>query len=126
MNRSWILLSAHLFPVKVVQRAKIVFIPAFCNVPIILIGDIGMPEFNRGALFIRMQDDGHDRFFRLIAEIPLLDDLLSWFLPTMLPSHKENSEPGSADISALSPDHNSIVLGLVNARYTSSGGADNV
>lgn len=43
------------------------------------------------------------------------------FLPEILPSHKENSEPGSSDISAGSPVHKRMASGLVRALYTSSG-----
>ena len=45
------------------------------------------------------------------------------FLPTILPSHKENSLPGSVLISASSPVHNLMVWGKVSAKYTSSGKA---
>jgi hypothetical protein len=41
----------------------------------------------------------------------------------MLPSHKENSLPGSVDITASSPDHKCMVSGLVSAKYKSCGGA---
>ncbi len=53
--------------------------PALGDILVVVVGDVGMSDFHGCAVFVRVKLDGHDRWFDLFTEVPLLNDLLSGF-----------------------------------------------
>jgi len=77
-SRHHLVTSNPLFFEKLIESHVIIFLPAFSNVSVSVIRNVGLNHFHDGSFFVGMKFDGNNRFFVLVffSKKPFLNNFM--------------------------------------------------